>query len=344
LTIEVVRQAAAFGAVAANHAAVDGLLGDGRVRGARVVDELTGRRLDVAARVTVNATGVWADRIVGMATASPPRLRPSKGVHLVFDRRRVPVRSGVMVPSVAGDGVLVFLIPWGPRVFAGTTDTSYDGPLEDPPVEASDAEVILRSVSRAFGELSADDVVASWAGIRPLLDTGAGSTRDLPRRHMVLEDPPGLVTVTGGKLTTYRTMAEDVVDVVCRGLGTGGPCRTARLPLGSAGPLAASVRYAEAEVRTLDLPPEVGRRLVQRYGDDWPEAVALIREDASLAEEVTPGFPVRRVELALARSREMAITDDDVLVRRTRLAPMGVTPASAEGDVRSSARGHRAGR
>ena len=167
------------------------------------------------------------------------------------------------------------------------------------------------------------DVVASWAGLRPLLSQDNApadvKTSDLSRRHAVFEDPPGLFTITGGKLTTYRAMAEDLVDRIAGALGVAGQCRTRNIALGLHGSPGAALRLAKAEVTRLRLPPHVGARLVQRYGDDWREAVRMIGEDRSLGEPVVDGLPVLNIELELARSREMAITDEDVSVRRTRL-------------------------
>lgn len=323
LTLEVARRAAAFGALVANHAEVTELLGEGRIGGARVKDRMTGETLEIKARITVNAAGAWAGKVHALASAEGPRLRPSKGVHVVLDRAALPIRSAVLIPSVAGEGSMVFVIPWGPRVFAGTTDTAYAGPLEDPPVDRADVEVVVGTVARAFGDrVSVDDVRASWAGVRPLLDTGRGSTRDLSRRHVVLDQIPGLVTVTGGKLTTYRAMAQDVVDRVCRSLRTGGACRTHSISLGLSRSLPAEVARAKDAMR--DMTPDSGtvRRLVERFGDDWKAAAELVREDPGLGEPAVDGLPVLRVELSLARSREMALTDEDVLERRTRLSTM----------------------
>lgn len=323
LTLEVARQAAAFGALVANHAEVTELLGDGRVRGARVADRMTGETMEVRARVTVNAAGAWAGKVHALASNTGPRLRPSKGVHVVLDRAAIPIRSALLVPSVAGEGSMVFVIPWGPRVFAGTTDTAYRGPLEDPPVDRADLEVVVGSVARALGDrVSTEGVRASWAGIRPLLDTGRGSTRDLSRRHVVLEGTPGLVTVTGGKLTTYRAMAQHVVDRVCRRLGKGAECRTQSISLGLSGALPAEVAQARDGMRDLAPVPGTVRRLVERYGHDWDAAAELIREDLTLGEPAVDGLPVLRVELSLARTREMALTEEDVLARRTRLSTM----------------------
>jgi glycerol-3-phosphate dehydrogenase len=145
---------------------------------------------------------------------------------------------------------------------------------------------------------------------------------------VVYEEPPGLITVTGGKLTTYRAMAEDVVDHLCRHLGRGGRCRTTAIPLGLTRPLGAELERATAAPGRLGLDPEAGARLVAHYGEDWEEALTLVREDPSLGEEVLPGLPVLRVELHLARTREMAITEGDVLERRTRLATMDASAAA----------------
>jgi glycerol-3-phosphate dehydrogenase len=184
----------------------------------------------------------------------------------------------------------------------------------------------LAAVAQAFPGVTGRDVVASWAGLRPLLGRVQDDTRtyDLSRRHVIFEDPPGLFTITGGKLTTYRAMAEDLVDRIgagrgSRGHGPGGPCLTRRIPLGLHGPVSQARDLAMAEAARLGLAPGVGARLVQRYGDDWRTAIRMIGEDPSLGEPVVDGLPVLNVELDLARSREMALTDEDVLVRRTRL-------------------------
>src|SRR5215471_13620106 len=172
LTIEVARAAHACGALLANHARVEGLLGGARVEGAAVVDEMTGQRFEIRARATVNASGVWADRVRGLAAAGGQRLVPSKGVHLVFAPDAVQTKVGVVAPSAAHDGRYVFLVPWEDRVYAGTTDTAYSGDLEDPAVDDSDREYILAAVAQYFPAVTDRDVVASWAGLRPLLSHG----------------------------------------------------------------------------------------------------------------------------------------------------------------------------
>jgi glycerol-3-phosphate dehydrogenase len=331
LTIEVARTAQAFGAVLANHARVEGFLGGARVTGATVTDQVTGQRFDIRAGVTVNATGIWADRVADLAAAGVAalpgaavragRLQPSKGVHLVFAPGAVRSSVAVVLRS-AGDGRYIFLVPWEDRVYAGTTDTPYSGDLDHPGVDEADRDYIVSVVGQAFPGVTGRDVVASWAGLRPLLGGAQDDTRtyDLSRKHVIFEDPPGLFTITGGKLTTYRAMAEDLVDRIGSGaLGPVGPCLTRRIPLGLHGPVSQARDLARAEAARLGLAPGVGARLVQRYGDDWRTAIGMIGEDRSLGEPVAYGLPVLNVELDLARSREMALTDDDVLVRRTRL-------------------------
>ncbi|HEX5300963.1 MAG TPA: glycerol-3-phosphate dehydrogenase/oxidase [Streptosporangiaceae bacterium] len=343
LTIEVARTAHAYGARLANHARVTGLLGEGRVTGAAVTDELTGQGFEVRARAVVNAAGIWAAEVTALAggaaghggTGGGIRLSPSKGVHLVFAPGAVRTTAAMVAP--AADGRYVFIVPWEDRVYAGTTDTPYDGDLDSPAVGEADRDYILSAVTPMFPGVTGRDVVASWAGLRPLLGGENGgdadaATADLSRKHAIFDEPPGLFTITGGKLTTYRAMAQDLVDRVAAALGTTAPCRTRDIPLGLHGSPAAAVRLARDEVRRLGLPPPAAARLVQRYGDDWREAVALIEADRTLGDPAVAGLPVLGVELALARSREMALTDDDVLVRRTRLttrdASVRLTPSA----------------
>ena len=222
-----------------------GLLGDGRVTGAAVVDEMTGQRFEVRARAVVNAAGVWADRVTaaGRRRSRPAsRLLPSKGVHLVFAPGAVRTTAALVAPSAAHDGRFIFIVPWEDRVYAGTTDTPYEGDLDHPAVDDADRDYILAAVARLFPGVTERDVVASWAGLRPLLsqdeERATPRTSDLSRNHAVFEDPPGLFTITGGKLTTYRAMAEDLVDRFAGGCsGTRGrsvpdaehPARAARV-------------------------------------------------------------------------------------------------------------------
>ena len=256
-----------------------------------------------------------------------------------------------LVTRLLGDGRVTGAVV---AEYAGTTDSPYTGDLDRPAVDAADRDYILSAVAQNFPGVTERDVVASWAGLRPLLsqDEELGETRtsDLSRNHAIFTDPPGLFTITGGKLTTYRAMAEDLVDRVAAALrdagpGDAGPCRTRSIPLGLHGSPVAAVRLARAEVAGLGLPPRAAARLVQRYGDDWRQAIRMISEDRSLGEPVVGTLPVLGVEVALARSREMALTDEDDRCRAACAAspgrpndrtkshpePAATTPSTASG-------------
>ncbi len=328
LTLTVARTARAFGALIANHAEAEALLtgASAQVAGGRIVDRITGERFEIRARVTVNATGVWADRVRTMGSPAPPMMRPSKGVHLVF--RPGAIRTTAAVGLPAGGGRHIFVMPWGDRTYAGTSDTSYDGDPDDPTVTFDDVAYLVEAVAGAFPGVTERDVVASWAGLRPLLARGDGHPKDLSRRHLVLEEPPGLFTITGGKLTTYRAMAEALADEVANRLGVRTPCRTARIPLGLWAPLGRELAMAESVGAAMGLDPAASRRLVHRFGEDWRAAMAMIRDDMTLAAPMSDGLPVLAVEASMARSVEMALTEDDVLERRTRLRSYGRAPAT----------------
>jgi glycerol-3-phosphate dehydrogenase len=250
------------------------------VRGAVLEDGTT-----VWARVVVNATGVWADHIQRLdGSAEPVHIRPAKGVHVTVPRAKVPADIAVVL-NVPGDRRSIFVVPWGDRVYLGTTDTDYDGPIENPVCTAEDVEYILRAVNAATTEtVTNDDVIGTWAGLRPLIaDAKSTRTADLSRRHSVTTSPAGVVTVTGGKLTTYRQMAEDTVDVVAKQLATKVRCKTKRLKL----------------------------------LDDRASVDALAREDGLGAPLVT-GLEYRRADAVYAARNEMVVSLTDVLARRTR--------------------------
>jgi glycerol-3-phosphate dehydrogenase len=325
LTVEVARTAARFGALIANHAKVEALLGGGEVSGATVTDTTTGESFDVRAKVVVNAGGVWASQIQRMASADAVNLAPSKGIHLVFRPGAVQTRTGLFIPSGQQDRRYIFVIPWEDRVYAGTTDTPYSGSIDEPTVDQGSRDYVVAAVARSFPGVTDADVVASWAGLRPLLAGKSGATADLSRKHAIYEEPRGLFTITGGKLTTYRAMAEDMVDRVAERLEVDAKCLTPRIKLGLSTKLAPTVEEAELRAIGLRLPSAAGRRMVLRYGDDWRTAFDLIEKDLSLGEPIAG--PVMRVERELARSREMALTDEDADVRRTRLSTLGaLTP------------------
>jgi glycerol-3-phosphate dehydrogenase len=322
LTLEVVRTATlGYGAVAVNHLAVrDLLLREGRVCGV-VAESADGTCLEVKARAVVNATGVFADQLSALAGgAADPLLRPAKGVHITVRREKLPCRDAALLP-VRGDRRTIFVIPWGTYTYIGTTDTDYSGPLDRPGVDPEDVAYLIGALNGSLSApLAPSDVTSSWAGLRPLLSGGEGrrkpSTRtaDLSRRHRVTVGPGGLVTVTGGKLTTYRKMAEDTVDAVAGVIGQrAGRSPTRRMRL--------SCAEEPSGLAHLDLNGHLGphfRHLLGRYGGHSPELMSLACEQPDLAEPLIEGLPYLRVEAVHAVLHEMAVDLSDVLERRTR--------------------------
>jgi len=304
LTLTIARTAAHQGAVVANHAGVVALRKDpgGRVVGATV--HADGHDLEVSARCIVNAAGVWSDEVRHLDEgADPQSIRPAKGIHLTVPWTKVRNDIAAIVP-VPKDRRSIFVVPWGDFTYIGTTDTDYDGSLDDPQCTPDDIRYLLGAMNLALSEpLTEADVVGTWAGLRPLIADGSldEKTADLSRRHAVGESASGVVTITGGKLTTYRRMAADTVDRVAARLGREGRSRTKHLPLlGAVGPS----------------PPDA--HLARRFGSEAAEVLALVDDDPSLALPLVPGLPYRRAEAVHAVRHEMATTLDDVLSRRTR--------------------------
>jgi glycerol-3-phosphate dehydrogenase len=350
LTLALARTAAAHGATLVNYAPVVRLIEDGgTLTGALLADGT-----EVRARVVVNAGGVWSEQVAhlaGAAAVSPVAIRPAKGIHLAVPAERLPCdfASVLMVP---GDKRSIFVVPWaadearGPRpgpgpgpgpghfTYIGTTDTDYDGPLDDPQCTADDIEYVLRAVNAwTTAGLTPEDVTGTWAGLRPLVsDARSARTADLSRRHTVITTSNGLITVTGGKLTTYRRMAADAVDAVARQLKPRRIPRskTRRLALiGADTPGTGAARgdrttdddMAAAAAPTweqLDLSPATLAHLEGRYGSETGAVLALCSGNPTLGQPLVAGLPYLRAEAVWAARREMAHTLTDVLARRTR--------------------------
>ncbi|MEU0335170.1 glycerol-3-phosphate dehydrogenase/oxidase [Streptomyces sp. NPDC006193] len=285
--------------------------------GARIRDELTGEEGEIRARAVINATGVWAGGL-----AHGIRIRPSRGTHLVLRSQRLgALPAGLHVPVPGETNRFVLVLPQGDgRVYVGLTDEPVEGGIPDvPEVPETDIGFLLDVLGSVLDTpVRRTEVVGAFAGLRPLLDTaghggGAARTADVSRRHAVLTSPDGVTTVVGGKLTTYRRMAQDAVDAAVRARGLrAGPSPTAELPLvGAAAP---------GRLRALPVPG----RLVRRYGAEAAAVHALAAEDPALAEPVLPGHPVTLAELLWAVRHEGALDASDLLDRRTRI---GVVPA-----------------
>ncbi|MBA2608896.1 MAG: glycerol-3-phosphate dehydrogenase/oxidase [Actinobacteria bacterium] len=300
LTLTIARTAASRGAVMVNYAPVASLTRDGsRVNGAVLEDGTT-----VRADLVINATGVWADHIQRLdGSAEPVRIRPAKGVHVTVRREKVPADIAVVV-NVPGDRRSIFVVPWGDHVYLGTTDTDYDGPIENPVCTPEDVTYLLSAINAATTEtLTEADVVGTWAGLRPLVaDAKSTRTADLSRRHTVTTSPAGVITVTGGKLTTYRAMAEDTVDVAVKALKRGAKrTQTKRLRLVGA----EGVKQPDGH-------------LAGRFGSEAAEVNALISTEPSLGEALVPGLDYVKAEAVWSARNEMVHTLADVLARRTR--------------------------
>ena len=344
LVFELIRTAHRFGAVAVNHARVDGLdTSGGNLVAANVTDVLGGASMTVRARAFVNAAGVWAHEVGSLeANAVVPTLRPAKGIHLVVPAGKVPIEAGVVVPSVAKDGRSMFAVPWGPNTVLGTTDSAYDGSIESPAVDDDDVRYMLSAVNWSLGlDVKPSDVVAAWAGLRPLLaaaDGAATRTADLSRKQYLSVSGAGLVTITGGKMTTYRRMAADAVDLVCKRLGVSARSRTKRLPIGLTRPIAGLRAETQTLADRIGLAPEVATHLVDDHGDLAPAILELVLDDPALGAPLVPDLPWIAAEAVWAVRREMAATLSDVVERRTRLSLADPAAGLASGAPEITAR------
>jgi len=325
LTLTLARTAAfEFGAVVANYTPAVRLTtgGNGSANGAvvRPVPDDRTSEFPIRARVVVNATGVWADLVRALDEGSDPHaIRPAKGVHVTVSADRLPCDIAAVIP-VPKDRRSIFVVSWPGTdlVYLGTTDTDYSGPLDDPACTPEDVDYLLEAANNlTTSHLTRADVTGVWAGLRPLLapSTKGGHvserTADLSRRHTVNTSTHGVVTVTGGKLTTYRKMAQDTVDAVVSRLGESPRrrrCVTKSLPLMGA---TAKTRDPVAMAQPLG-------RLLGRYGTESAAVLAVADGRPELLEPVVAGLPYTGAELVYAAREEMARTLDDVLSRRTR--------------------------
>ncbi|MBF6351304.1 MULTISPECIES: glycerol-3-phosphate dehydrogenase/oxidase [Nocardia] len=313
LVVALARTAAAHGATVLTRVAAEAVTGDA----ATLRDTRTGESLTVRAKTVVNATGVWADEVDPSI-----ELRPSRGTHLVFDAAAfggLTAALTIPVPGSVGRFVFALPAPHG-RVYLGLTDEDAPGPVPDEPrPTAAEIDFLLDTVNTVVRiPLTHSDIRGSYAGLRPLLRTAGDSTADISREHAVLTSPSGVVTVVGGKLTTYRKMAQDALDTAVAQSGlTAGPCRTTDLPLAGA-----VTGAARDHLRAPQL-------LIERYGAEAPAVAALAATDPELAAPVAPGADVLAAEFAWSLTQEAALDADDLLDRRTRIGLVAEDRAAA---------------
>ena len=303
-----------------------------RAAGVLVRDAASGGEFELRAANVINATGVWADRLRPeelYRDEEVPRIRPSRGTHVVLARESLPVDAGVIVP--AGSGRMIFVLPWLGRTLVGTTDNDYEGPLDHVPPAQGDVTYLLDAVNDFFGTgLVPGDLTGAYAGVRPLIASGdPKKSVDISRRAELFETSSGLVTITGGKLTTWRRMAKQAVDRVAEREGREAPCRTHEIPLGE-------------PLDPADLPPAPGvdadsrEHLARRYGHAAQEVIGRVAAAPELGRRLSPALPDIAAEAAQAAAKEQAGSLSDVLLRRTRLGLLdarGLAAEDAEGPL-----------
>lgn len=328
LVLEVIKSAAGLGAVVANRAEVAGFRSEnGRVRGVMLRDTVTGAEMVARAGVVINAAGPWVDAVRLLSgPEEQPRLCLTKGIHAGLCRERLPL-SHVVIMS-ARDQRAVFAIPHGAITYIGTTDTFYEAPEENPRITLEDVRYLLDAVARTFAiePLSPADVVSAWAGLRPLLNEEGKKPSEISRHDEIMVSPRGLVSIAGGKLTTFRRMAQRVVDHAVEWLRASGRRLPEQLGASDESPLSGGgtgddvAGYAERlKARGYPVDADIVEHLTALYGSNAEHMLESIAEDPGLAERCAPNMTVTRAEVRYAVRHEMAMTLEDVLERRSRV-------------------------
>lgn len=327
LTMTIARSAIDHGAVVVNWCPVLAITKDasGKATGVRVqpvaspsgVERDASDAIDVRATTVVNAAGVWSDDVRAMDEGTDPNsIRPAKGIHITVPWEKVRNDIACVFP-VPKDRRSIFVVPMGGKTYIGTTDTDYDGPIDDPQCTPEDVAYLLNAMNVSISPpLSETDVLGTWAGLRPLVKSATSErTADLSRHHKVVTSASGVVSVTGGKLTTYRRMAEDTVDAIAKTSGSR-RCRTKKLKLHGADGYDDLVTDVDAAASRLGIPAELVTHLANRHGADTRVIAAMVVADPSLGEPLVAGLPYVRAEALHAVRYELARTLDDVLTRR----------------------------
>ncbi len=318
LTLETIRAAHRHGAVIASYVQADELLKkDGKVVGVQAHDVLHGAKLDLHGRVVVNATGPWTDRLLQLDDPhAPSRMRTTKGIHIIVPREKIGGDSAVTFPAHS-DGRIMFVIPWGRFSIVGTTDTDYDDNPDGVHADAADVDYVLAAAQHAFpgAPLQRSDIISAYAGLRPLVLQQGKSATKTSREHEIWTTASGLETIAGGKLTTHRSMAEELVNRVGKRLRVEfnvvppRPCLTARVPLVD----------VQGEVSSNTLPPDVMDHLTQFHGPEIGSVLRIAQGDPHLSKPIVEGLPYIWAEVQYAIEQEMAMTVTDVLERRLHI-------------------------
>jgi glycerol-3-phosphate dehydrogenase len=317
LVLTVLGEAERFGAVVLNGAEVTEVLDDGgRATGVAFREAETGTRIELPADNVVNATGVWADRIRPEELLSEeeiPNIHPSRGTHVTISTDDLDIGTAACIVPAA-EGRTIFALPWYGRVLVGTTDNDYEGDIDQIPPSMDDVEYLLAALNSYFGtDLGPGELTGAYAGVRPLISSGdPKKSVDISRKAELYETSSGMLTITGGKLTTFRRMAAQVVDRITERAGRDTECRTDDIPLG----MAARPEDLETGV---ELPDGAADQLAFRYGHAARAVLEACDQSPELAEPIVPGHPDLMAEVVIAARVEQARSVADVLLRRTRL-------------------------
>jgi glycerol-3-phosphate dehydrogenase len=328
LVLTVLAEAERFGAICANRLEVIELArDDDRTGGVKVRDGESGEEFVVAADNVINATGVWADRIRPEelhSEAEVPTIRPSRGTHITLAHADLPLVAGAIVP--AGEGRTIFALPWLGRSLLGTTDNNYEGDLDHVQPAVEDIEYLLDATNSFFGtSLTPGDLTGAYAGVRPLISTGdTRKSVDISRKAELYETSSGLITITGGKLTTWRRMAKMAVDRLVERDGRQAPCRTQEIPLGQ--PVDPDVLPVVEGISH-----DSRAALAGRYGHLAERVLATASERGELAQSIVSDLPDLLAEAPYAARHEQARSVGDVLLRRTRLGVLAARELCAPG-------------
>jgi len=334
LTLAVARAAHEGGAITLPYTRVVDFLrdGQGKISGARLRDEISGEAKEVRARLVLAAAGPWTDAVRRLAEPdAEPRLRITKGVHIVLPAERVGNQGAIIFPSPV-DGRIMFILPWGQLTYVGTTDTDYHGDIQEPVVDAEDVEYLLASANGMFpgAGLKTEEVVSAWAGVRPLLaPVSSGrtlSTGRTSREHEIWREPDGLLCVAGGKLTTYRTMAAEAAVRAGRvlrdehGVESGDfYTEHVRLPGSPEEEWEDFLSAFSSRATAMGLPSATIDHLARTYGEEANQVLSLVSSDPSLARPIHPRLPYLLAEIGHIAANEMPLTLDDVMRRRLHL-------------------------